>query len=233
MEIGQAREGDLVILSPEGDVSTPQDCAAIERAVNAAVGGGARSIVLDCTKAAQVGATAIRLLLLSQKRLTVQRGCLVLCGLSAATRKAFAISGFDRDFTIVATRQEATRFAAAIADSRKRAPGSGKAAADARPAAPSPAAAPRDQPAAAAAPAAPKAQTPAAEGARPKPDSARTKPEAAPARPNPLGDLVARTLAAGIAGSATLAPPALPLTAEGGQLAALVARTLAGPSEKA
>jgi hypothetical protein len=61
--------------------------------------------VVDGSKVGQIGSGAMRVLLLVGRKLKPLGGRLVLCALSDHVRQGFAISGFDRDFTIV-SRQE-------------------------------------------------------------------------------------------------------------------------------
>ena len=122
MDIHEHKEGQATVLAPEGDLNTPLECSVLERRLNQLLESGTRCLVIDCTKTPRVSAAAIRLLLLVQRRVTRERGGLVLCGLGETVRRVFAISGFDHDFTIVTSSQEAVARATALFDERQRTP---------------------------------------------------------------------------------------------------------------
>jgi anti-anti-sigma factor len=107
MEIREFREGDVLVLAPDGNVAGREDTGAIETALGAALKAGVRLLILDCAAVGQLASTAIRVLLLTSRKLDRTTGRLVLCGMNGKLKKAFLISGFDKDFTVVATREEA------------------------------------------------------------------------------------------------------------------------------
>jgi anti-anti-sigma factor len=107
MEIRELTEGEVLVLVPEGRVAGSEDTNALESRLAAALKAGVRRIVLDCAVVGQLGSAAIKVLLMTSHKLGRLKGRLVLCELSAKVKKTFSISGFDKDFTIVATRAEA------------------------------------------------------------------------------------------------------------------------------
>jgi len=107
MEIREVREGDVVVLSPDGNLAGGEETSARESKLAAVQQGGARQLVIDCTSVGQLTSVAVRALLHASGKLGRAQGRLVLYGTNAKVRKAFAISGFDKDFAIVATREEA------------------------------------------------------------------------------------------------------------------------------
>jgi anti-anti-sigma factor len=172
MEIREVREGDVLVLAPEGNISGTEETAAIETKFATALKGGTRFIVFDCSGLEQVPSPAIRVLLMTSRKLNGMSGRLVLCGMSAKAQKAFSISGLDKDFVVVATRDEALhRVLEPVPASPPRAPRAsppGPPAKAERPAAPVPA-----PPASVPAPAPPVlAQVPAAVPDRPDPREA-------------------------------------------------------------
>ncbi|MCU0240998.1 MAG: STAS domain-containing protein [Vicinamibacteria bacterium] len=112
MDFREIKEGEIVMLVPDGSLVAPQDCAALERKMASVFEGKAHSIVLDCQKVGNVSGAALRILLLANRKLLHTGGRLVLCSLSAKVREAFSISGFDRDFVIAVNRTEAMEKAA-------------------------------------------------------------------------------------------------------------------------
>jgi anti-anti-sigma factor len=115
VDIREAQEGEVLILAPEGSLSAPQDCAALERRIAAALDSRKRGLVVNCEKVTHVSGAALRVLLLASRKLAPGGGQLVLCGLNEKVRKAFTISGFDRDFCIEPDREAAVRRAAEAA----------------------------------------------------------------------------------------------------------------------
>lgn len=107
MEIREFREGDVLGLAPDGSVAGSEEISAIEAKLATSLKAGFRLLVLDCAEVGQLSSAAIRILLMTSRKLDRTEGRLVLCGVNAKVQKAFSISGFDKDFTIVATRQEA------------------------------------------------------------------------------------------------------------------------------
>jgi anti-anti-sigma factor len=107
MEIREFREGDVLVLAPDGSVVGSEDTSAIEAALGVALKAGIRLLVLDCAAVGQLASTAIRVLLLTSRKLDRTTGRLVLCGMNGKLKKAFSISGFDKDFTVVTSREEA------------------------------------------------------------------------------------------------------------------------------
>jgi anti-anti-sigma factor len=109
MEIREFREGDVLVLAPDGSLAGSDETGALETKMGAALKAGTRLLVVDCAGVGQLTSAAIRALLQASRKLGRTAGRLVLCGMNAKVQKAFSISGFDKDFTVVATREEALR----------------------------------------------------------------------------------------------------------------------------
>lgn len=107
MEIRETRDGDVLVLAPDGSLSGGEETSALETKVGAALKGGARLVVVDCAAVGQLTGTAVRVLLMASRKLGRTGGRLVLCGMNPKVQKAFSLSGFDRDFTVAGTREEA------------------------------------------------------------------------------------------------------------------------------
>lgn len=106
LEIVETKRGEVVVLAPDGSVSTAADCSKLERCLSRLVGTGEHHIVVDFGRVRRISARTLRAFLLTKRRLAPVNGALVLCNLSEKVRDTFAIGGFDRDFTIVGTRGE-------------------------------------------------------------------------------------------------------------------------------
>jgi anti-anti-sigma factor len=107
MEIRELREDDVLVLAPDGSIASREETSALETKFGTSLKAGSRRLVFDCTAVGELTSAAIRVLLLSSRKLDRTEGRLVLCGMNAKLTKAFSISGFDRDFTVVTTREEA------------------------------------------------------------------------------------------------------------------------------
>ena len=111
MEIAQVEAGGSLVVAPVGRVdSTTSD--ALERALAAAVDGGARRMVVDFTGVTYISSVGLRVLLVVAKRMRTERGTLVLCGLGDAVRQVFDLAGFLPLFTVEPTRELAVKRAA-------------------------------------------------------------------------------------------------------------------------
>jgi anti-anti-sigma factor len=115
MDIEERKVDAVTILTPLGDLSAGRDRGSLQQKVKETLDAKARLLVIDCEKVNQMSASGVRTLLQSKKRLSSLGGHIVLCGMSDKVRKAFALSSFDRDFLIVASRKEAVEAAARAA----------------------------------------------------------------------------------------------------------------------
>ncbi len=107
MDIVETREGDVIVLEPDGSLTAAPDCQALEKKLTALLDARTLRIVVDGAKVAQIGSGAVRVLLRVTRKLAPLGGCFVLCGLRERVRLALNVSGFDRDFVIVSSREEA------------------------------------------------------------------------------------------------------------------------------
>jgi anti-anti-sigma factor len=107
MQIREFQEGDVLVLAPDGSVAGSEETNAIETRLGLALKAGTRLLVIDCAAVGQLSSAAIRVLLMTSRKVDRSKGRLVLCGTNPKIKKAFSISGFDKDFTVVATREEA------------------------------------------------------------------------------------------------------------------------------
>jgi anti-anti-sigma factor len=106
MEIRESKEGDVVMLSLEGSVRGSEETNALETSLASTLKAGARLLVVDCAGAGQLTSGAVRVLLSTSRRLDRAGGRLVLCGVAGKLKKAFSVSGVDKDFIVVPTREE-------------------------------------------------------------------------------------------------------------------------------
>ena len=111
MEIAESKDGEVTVLAPKGSLNT-QTSPKLEQKLVAILGEKGRLIVIDFKGVDYLSSAALRVLLMIARRLARAHGRLVLCGMSEDLKKVFSISGFDRDFTILAARGEAVALAA-------------------------------------------------------------------------------------------------------------------------
>ena len=106
MEIEEIRQGDVLVLAPQGKLDAAAE-GVFEKKLKALLDEQVRFVVVDFGKVDYVSGGALRALLLATRRLGPRGGRLVLCRLNGVVQQAFAIAGFDRVFTMAATRAEA------------------------------------------------------------------------------------------------------------------------------
>lgn len=111
MTIHEDVRGDVLVLAPDGALTDTEDVAALETRLAAAVKAKTRAIVVDGAGVNELTSPAIRVLLMATRKLARAKGRLVLCALTPKVQRAFALAGFDRDFTVVPTREDAVRTA--------------------------------------------------------------------------------------------------------------------------
>jgi len=107
VDILETKVGGVVVLMPEGNLTAPSDCQALDNKLKSLLDGKTQQIVVDGSKVGQIGSGAMRVLLRVGRALGQGGGRLVLCALSERARLAFKISGFDNDFTIVSAQDRA------------------------------------------------------------------------------------------------------------------------------
>ncbi|MCW3038770.1 MAG: hypothetical protein JWM31_675 [Solirubrobacterales bacterium] len=96
----------VVAVSGEVDIFTAPD---LKRTIAQAIEGGARMLVVDLTNTRFLDSTALGVLIGAVKRLRPLDGRLAIVNTEPSTAKTFQITGLDRIFTIVATRDEALK----------------------------------------------------------------------------------------------------------------------------
>jgi anti-sigma B factor antagonist len=112
LEIAEFKDGEVTILAPKGSLNT-QTSPKLEQKLVGVLGEKGRLIVIDFKGVDYLSSAALRVLLLITRRLAKVHGRLLLCAMSDDLKRVFAVSGFDRDFTILGGRGEAIAMAAA------------------------------------------------------------------------------------------------------------------------
>jgi anti-anti-sigma factor len=112
MKIQEARSGEVRILTPDGDLHSADECAALDQQFGTVLGQAARFVVLDLSQVGQLGGPALRSLLLAARKLQRRSGRMVLCRLTAHVQRVFAVSGLDRDVLLADSIEDAVRIVA-------------------------------------------------------------------------------------------------------------------------
>lgn len=105
LEILNERDGDTLILVPEGRIDS-SNASAFEREMNNHIDNGEVHLVVDFSRLSFISSSGMRVLLIAAKRVR-RGGKLVLCSMRDSIREIFSISGFDAIITVVKSRQEA------------------------------------------------------------------------------------------------------------------------------
>lgn len=94
----------IVAVSGEVDIFTAPD---LKRTIAQAIEGGTRLLVIDLTLTRFLDSTALGVLIGAVKRLRPLDGRMAIVNTEPSTAKTFQITGLDRIFTIVDTREAA------------------------------------------------------------------------------------------------------------------------------
>jgi anti-anti-sigma factor len=106
MELDQSKHGDVVVLGPQGSLNT-ETSPKLEQKVVELLNASERWFVIDFAKVDYISSAGLRVLLMMGKRLKAMGGAVALSAMSRDVAKVFALSGFEREFTIAPTRHEA------------------------------------------------------------------------------------------------------------------------------
>ncbi len=99
-----ANGAHVVAVAGEVDIFTAPD---LKRTIALAIEDGAHRLVIDLTQTRFLDSTALGVLIGAVKRLRPLDGRMAIVNTEPSTAKTFQITGLDRIFTIVPTRDEA------------------------------------------------------------------------------------------------------------------------------
>ena len=106
MKVREEREGDVVVLEPEGRVDSTTAPVLGER-LTAVLGARGTRVVLDFRSLEYISSAGFRVLLLAAKHAEASGSRLVLCGVVGKVRQLFDIAGFLDLLPLYGTRTEA------------------------------------------------------------------------------------------------------------------------------
>lgn len=106
MDIECAKRGDVVVLGPKGSLNT-ETAPKFEQKLLELLNAAEKRFLIDFARVDYISSAGLRVLLMAAKRLKAGGGAIVLCAMSPPVKKVFALCGFERDFTIVESRDRA------------------------------------------------------------------------------------------------------------------------------
>lgn len=106
MEITTAAREGVTIVSPAGRIDTVS-APMLEQAINQAIEGGTRKILLDFSAVSYISSGGLRVLLATAKKLKNPGDRYGLCCLTADVHKILRLAGFTSIFSIYPSEGEA------------------------------------------------------------------------------------------------------------------------------
>ena len=108
MEVTETVTGDVTIVEPRGRMDSNGAKPFGDRVVEL-IKSGSSHMLIDLQHILYISSAGFRSLLVAGKLIDELHGKLVLCGMSAETRRLFDIGAFTDLFTICQTRDEGIR----------------------------------------------------------------------------------------------------------------------------
>ena len=108
MEIIEQKTDQCVIIGITGRLDTT-NYSILEKKLMELIDNRQDKILVDCSKMDYVSSSGLRILLMALKKITMQKGKFVLCGLQENIHEIFEISGFTSIFEIHSSPDEALK----------------------------------------------------------------------------------------------------------------------------
>ena len=108
MEINEQETDQCVIIGITGRLDTT-NYSILEKKLMELIDNRQDKILVDCSKMDYVSSSGLRILLMALKKITMQKGKFVLCGLQENIHEIFEISGFTSIFEIHSSPDEALK----------------------------------------------------------------------------------------------------------------------------
>ncbi len=105
MKVREERDGDIVVLEPEGRIDSTTAPVLGERLTMVLADRGTR-LVLDFKSLEYISSAGFRVLLLAAKHAETAGSRLVLCGITGKVRQLFELAGFLDILPLYASREE-------------------------------------------------------------------------------------------------------------------------------
>ena len=94
MQIAERRQGDIVVLCPEGRIDNDTSATFQDRLL-ATVGASGASVVLDLAKVDYISSAGLRALMMASKQAKATKGRIGVAALGPVVKEIFAISRFS------------------------------------------------------------------------------------------------------------------------------------------
>ena len=108
MEIKEHKEGNVIILEPNGRLDT-NTSDEFEAKIVGLVDAGELRLVIDLIHVDYISSAGLRVLLMTAKKLKSMNGSIALCSMSEHIKEVFDIAGFTPIFSIEHSRDEAIK----------------------------------------------------------------------------------------------------------------------------
>jgi anti-anti-sigma factor len=105
VKVREEREGDIVVLEPEGRIDSTTAPVLGER-LTAVLGARGTRVVLDFKSLDYISSAGFRVLLLAAKHAEAAGSRLVLCGIAGKVRQLFDLAGFLDLLPLYASRED-------------------------------------------------------------------------------------------------------------------------------
>ena len=106
MELSGERDGDVLVLTPEGRIDG-SNSADFQSAVMERIDDGSESILLDFAGISYISSARLRAVLILAKKLNQANGKFALCSMQQSVRSVFEVSGFVKIINVHPGREEA------------------------------------------------------------------------------------------------------------------------------
>ena len=106
MQIGEARQDGVIVITPAGRIDTTT-AGALESRLASALTGASPHLVVDLSAVDYISSAGLRVLLVAARRVQATSGRLALCGMGHPVRQVSQLAGFLPLFTITDTRDAA------------------------------------------------------------------------------------------------------------------------------
>ncbi len=94
MQVEEAKEGGVLILSPSGRLEA-RSAPEFEKQVVERIAAGETKLLLDLAGVEYLSSAGLRALLVAAKRIREKNGKIAVCSLSPGVEEVFKVSGFD------------------------------------------------------------------------------------------------------------------------------------------
>ena len=106
MELSGQREGDILVLTPEGRIDG-SNSADFQSAVMERIDEGSESILLDFAGISYISSAGLRAVLILAKKLNQVSGKFALCSMQQSVQSVFEVSGFVKIIDVHPDRAQA------------------------------------------------------------------------------------------------------------------------------